>query len=76
VRVTIAFEASDPGAVAQLAVRRLGVAILPASLAALEPDLCGVPITTPTLRSRIELAWKAGVTASPAARALIGMASR
>jgi DNA-binding transcriptional LysR family regulator len=76
VRVTIAFEASDPGAVAQLAVRRLGVAILPGSLAALEPELHAVPITAPVLRSRIELAWKPDVTASPAARALIALAAR
>ena len=63
----IAFEAADPVVLAQLAVRRLGVAILPESAMGIEPSL----------RSRVELAWRADGTQSPmapAARELIAAA--
>jgi len=71
----IAFEASDPGVLAQLAARNLGVAILPASVAHAHPaELHALTITRPRLRGRIELAWRADGPVSPAARALIGHA--
>ena len=69
---TVAFEAGDPGVVAQLATRGLGVAVLPASVARRHrDDLHAIAVTRPRLRSRMEIAWRAGGPASPAARALI-----
>jgi DNA-binding transcriptional LysR family regulator len=74
-RPRIALEASDPGVLAVLAARALGVAILPASLAmAHSAELHTVAITRPALRARIELAWRPDGPASPAARALIRLA--
>jgi DNA-binding transcriptional LysR family regulator len=71
----IAFEASDPTVVAQLATRELGVAILPESVAAAFSDtLRTIAIVEPTPRSRLELAWRADGPISPAARALIELA--
>lgn len=73
----IAFEAADPVVLAQLAVRRLGVAILPESAMGIETSLRLLAITRPSLRSRVELAWRADGTQSPtapAARALIAAA--
>lgn len=71
----IAFEASDPNVVAQLAGRGLGVAILPESVAAAHAGtLATVAIAEPTPRSRVELAWRADGPLSPAARALIALA--
>lgn len=75
VALRIAFEASDPQAVAQLAARGLGVAILPASLAELHSDtLVAVPVTHPVPHSRLEFTWRTGATTSPAARALVALA--
>jgi DNA-binding transcriptional LysR family regulator len=69
---TVAFEAGDPRVVAQLATRGLGVAVLPASVATQHgEDLHAVAVTRPRLRSRMEIAWRAGGPSSPAARALI-----
>lgn len=73
----IAFEAADPVVLAQLAARRLGLAILPESAAGIEPSLRMLAITRPSLRSRVELAWRADGPQSPmapAARALIAAA--
>jgi DNA-binding transcriptional LysR family regulator len=71
----VALEASAPNIIAELALRGLGVAILPESVAAAyAAQLHGVAITHPRLRSRIELAWRAGGGSSPAARALIAYA--
>jgi DNA-binding transcriptional LysR family regulator len=71
----VALEASAPNIIAELAARGLGVAILPESVAAAYAEqLHGVAITHPRLRSRIELAWRAGGGSSPAARALIAHA--
>ncbi|BBY15663.1 LysR family transcriptional regulator [Mycolicibacterium litorale] len=69
----IAFEASTPQELADLAARGLGVAIVPQSVARHRADLHAVAIT-PELRGRLVLAWRAGGPVSPAARALIGMA--
>jgi DNA-binding transcriptional LysR family regulator len=69
----VAFEASTPQELADLAARGLGVAVVPESLARNRADLHAVAIT-PQLRGRLVLAWRAGGPVSPAARALIGMA--
>ncbi|MHB8191030.1 MAG: LysR family transcriptional regulator [Ferrimicrobium sp.] len=67
----VALEASALGLVAQLAQQDLGVAILPESVATNNPELHPLTISRPTLRSRIELVWRADGGASPAARALV-----
>lgn len=73
----IAFEASDPVPLALLAARGLGVAILPASLAAARSgELHAIALTRPQPRGRIELAWRAEGPVSPAARALTAHARR
>jgi DNA-binding transcriptional LysR family regulator len=72
IRPVIGFEASQPYALAQLASRGLGVAILPQSSAATYPEpLHTSAIVGPRLRGQIVLAWKAGGPISPAARALV-----
>jgi DNA-binding transcriptional LysR family regulator len=71
----IAFEASDPVMLVELAARGLGVAIVPASLAAARAaHVHSLTVSTPELRSRLELAWRAGGPISPAARALLAQA--
>ncbi|MGW7008057.1 LysR family transcriptional regulator [Streptomyces sp. NPDC054933] len=71
----VAFEASDPYVLAQLAGRGLGVAVLPTSLAAArQTELHAMRITHPQLRGRIALAWRAEGPISPAGRALVGHA--
>jgi DNA-binding transcriptional LysR family regulator len=71
-RPRVAFEAGDPGVLAQLAARGLGVAILPQSLAeARAGELHAIAITRPALRGTLVLAWRAGGPASPAGRALV-----
>jgi len=73
----IVFEASALSMVADLATRGLGVAILPASAAATSATAATVlPITGPSIRSRLELAWNSAPPANPAARALAGHAQR
>ena len=61
----VAFEASDPGVLAQLAARGLGVAILPA------PAAAGLHTSPLGLRGRIALVWREGGPSSPAARAFM-----
>ncbi|GAA3582445.1 LysR substrate-binding domain-containing protein [Amycolatopsis ultiminotia] len=71
-RVTI--EASDPNVLAKLAMRDLGVAMVPASLAEYYgAELHSLPLRPP-LRGQLALAWRSGGPAGPAARALIGFA--
>ena len=53
----IAFEASTPLALADLAERGLGVAIVPASVPRAAPDLHALAIV-PELRGRLVLAWR------------------
>jgi len=72
----IAFEASDPMMLAQLAARGLGVAILPDSVARSRADLHPLEITRPALRGGLAFAWRAEGPVSPAARALIERARR
>ena len=71
-RPRITLEASNPQMLAELASRGLGVAILPASVGRLRArDLRMVTISRPTLRARVEVAWRSGAPLAPAARALI-----
>lgn len=71
----VAFEAADPTVLARFAVRGLGVAILPESLARSYPgELHPVRLTGPRLRGRLALAWRAEGPAGPAARALVRQA--
>jgi DNA-binding transcriptional LysR family regulator len=74
VRPRIAFEASDPYVLAQLAARGLGVAIVPGSLAAAHPEEVRAVGLEPELRGRLVLAWRESGPAGPAARALIARA--
>jgi DNA-binding transcriptional LysR family regulator len=70
-RAHVAFEASAPTMLAELAQRGLGVAILPESLGRSRPaELHALTIIRPRLRGRIELAWSEQAGISPAARAL------
>lgn len=75
VAVRVAFEASTPGALADLAERGLGVALLPEVAAAARPGLHALPIA-PELRGRLVFAWRADGLMSPAARVLVEMARR
>jgi DNA-binding transcriptional LysR family regulator len=76
-RPRVAFEAGNPEVLATLAERGLGVALLPAGLAAARPGLRAVALTRPAVRSRLVLAWRDRTdTASPAARAFLGHARR
>lgn len=70
----IAFEASDPNVLAQLAARGMGVAILTESVADAHPTLHAIAITRPRMRGRLEFAWRSEGPISPAARALISHA--
>lgn len=73
----VALEASAPDAVALLAIRGLGVAILSESMTtAHRANLHTLTITSPRVRSRLELVWKADGAASPAASALVAHARR
>jgi DNA-binding transcriptional LysR family regulator len=63
----IAFEASALPMVAHLAAQGLGLAIVPASTAGTAQTL---RITSPQVRSRLELAWTSAPPANPAARVL------
>jgi DNA-binding transcriptional LysR family regulator len=75
VTLRVGFEASTPLALADLAERGLGVAIVPASVPRDRPDLHAVDIV-PELRGRLVLAWRAAGPVSPAARVLIERARR
>lgn len=70
----IRFEASDPTAVAELAVHGLGVAILPASFASGVNGLRSLTISSPALRAQLALAWRADAPASPATHAFLAYA--
>lgn len=71
----IAFEASTPLALADLAERGLGVAIVPASVPRGCEGLHALKIV-PQLRGRLVLAWRSGGPMSPAARVLVDKARR
>ncbi|MET7904493.1 LysR family transcriptional regulator substrate-binding protein [Streptomyces sp. NPDC005355] len=68
----IAFEASDPEVLAQLAERGLGAAILPGAFAEARPErLRTIAINRPALRGRLAFAWRADGPSGPAGRALV-----
>jgi DNA-binding transcriptional LysR family regulator len=68
----IVMEATNPRMLATLAVRGLGVAIVPESTAMENTaDLHMLRIVRPALRGRLALAWRADGARSTAARALI-----
>lgn len=71
----IALEASTPLALADLAARGLGIAIVPASVPRGRADLHALAFT-PQLRGRLALAWRSAGPISPAARVLIDRARR
>jgi DNA-binding transcriptional LysR family regulator len=71
----IAFEASTPLALADLAERGLGIAIVPASVPRQREQLHALPIV-PELRGRLVLACRSGGPMSPAARVLVDKARR
>jgi DNA-binding transcriptional LysR family regulator len=75
VDVHVAFEASTPHALADLAARGLGVAVLPQSMVRSRADLHLIKLT-PALRGRLVFAWRARGPMSPAARELVNMARR
>jgi DNA-binding transcriptional LysR family regulator len=71
----IAFEATSPELLVQLASQGLGVALLPESVARASKDAVHpLTITRPRPSSRLDLAWRAGGPTSPAARALVAHA--
>ncbi|GAA3387677.1 LysR family transcriptional regulator [Cryptosporangium minutisporangium] len=68
----IAFEASDPFLLAELAARDLGLAILPASVVASPPDgVRSIEIVDPRLRGQLAFAWRAAGPTNPAARTFL-----
>lgn len=68
----IAFEASDPNVLAQLAIRGLGLAIVPASVGrTYKGELELITISRPLMRGRLAIAWREDGLISPAARAFI-----
>lgn len=71
----VAFEASTPIALAELATRGLGVAILPQSVSRTHPGVAAIAIR-PALRGRLVFAWRSSGPTSPAARVLVEMARR
>ena len=71
----VAFEASTPVALAELAERGLGVAIVPQSVSRTHPGLSAIEIA-PDLRGRLVFAWRSSGPISPAARVLVDMARR
>ncbi|MFB9907579.1 LysR family transcriptional regulator [Allokutzneria oryzae] len=64
----VAFEASGPMMLERLAMRGMGVAILPGAAG---PELCAIPVVEPELRSRLDFAWRTDGPAAPAARAFV-----
>jgi len=74
-RPHVAFEASNPRVLAQLAGRGLGVAVVPESVITAHPaGLHVMALTRPRLRGRIALAWRTEQPRSPAAEAFISHA--
>jgi DNA-binding transcriptional LysR family regulator len=67
----VALEASALDLVMQLAQQGLGIAIIPKSLAVYDSKLHALAVSKPSMRSRIELVWRADGGTSPAARALV-----
>jgi DNA-binding transcriptional LysR family regulator len=71
----IAFEASSPEVLADLASHGLGAAILPGPFAEYRADrVRPITIRPPGLRGRLVFAWRAGGPSSPAGRAFVRLA--
>lgn len=70
----VAFEAGSPAVLEQLAARKLGIAILPSSIARNRPHLHALRIVRSQLRGRLGLAWRLGGPTSPAASAWLAHA--
>lgn len=74
---SIVFDASALPMVVHLAAQGLGLAIVPASTAkTAQQGTRTLQITTPQVRSRLELAWSSAPPANPAARVLIQQAQK
>jgi DNA-binding transcriptional LysR family regulator len=71
--VEVAFEATGLDMVLRLAAQGLGTGLVPASVAEAFGGVHALPLRPP-VRSRIEVAWRAGGPASPAGRALVAVA--
>ena len=67
----IGFEATDPAALAELACRGLGVAILPKTTANAHADSVHILAIEPELRSSIAFAWRVEGPIAPAGRAIV-----
>ncbi|MFI6348303.1 LysR family transcriptional regulator [Streptomyces sp. NPDC050560] len=68
----IAFEASDPNHLVQLAAHGLGAAILPGDFAAARADrLHSIAIHQPPLRGRLVFGWRESGPGNPAGRAFV-----
>jgi DNA-binding transcriptional LysR family regulator len=70
----IVFEASALPMVITMAAQGLGLAVVPESAAKVPGAPVIVPIASPQVRSRLELAWAETPSANPAARVLIQQA--
>ncbi|MET7393919.1 LysR substrate-binding domain-containing protein [Dactylosporangium sp. NPDC005572] len=70
----VVFEAGSPGVLADLAQRRLGIAIVPSSISRHRAGLRALRITEPALRGRLGLAWRLAGPAGPAAAAWLAHA--
>lgn len=73
VSVRIALEAGTPSALADLAARELGVAIVPESLARARPDVVCVELR-PQIRARLVWAWRGDGRVDPATGAFLHVA--
>ena len=68
----VSCEAGDPRVLAELAATGLGVAVVPRSVAAAQPDAVHtLEIIQPRLKGELALAWRTTAPGSPAARAII-----
>ncbi|MEV0315311.1 LysR family transcriptional regulator [Nonomuraea fuscirosea] len=73
----VAYEASEPYVLGQLAARGLGLAVLPESaVAGAASQLRVLEVAEPALRGRMGVVWRAEGPMSPAARAFIEHARR
>ncbi|KAA0021718.1 LysR family transcriptional regulator [Antrihabitans cavernicola] len=70
----VAFEASNPLVVAQLAAGGLGVAVVPGTAVEDDPNVHVLELIEPCMTGRIVLAWRTGADTSPAARAFLARA--
>lgn len=73
----VALTATNPQMLARLAIRGLGIGLVPESTARENADLLhAIRVVRPTLRGRLAMAWRADETHRTAARALIAQVHR